>query len=116
MSDYKVISTQEISNSEAFDIISKKESESENSELTYREEKSLDYLKKFSKLTKENFEKAKEELLALEIPRLEEMHINKILDLMPINGTQIRAIVSTSGTVLVDENITKLIDVLNKYR
>jgi DNA-directed RNA polymerase subunit F len=113
MSNYKVLKKQEMSNSEVLEILEKN---SEDRELTYREEKTLEYLKKFVKLSKENFIKAKEELIALEIPRLEEVHINKILDLMPVNGTQIRAIVGSSGTVLVDENISKILSILDKYR
>ena len=35
---------------------------------------------------------------------------------MPQNGTELRAIVSHSGTVLVDKSVTSIMDVLNKYR
>jgi DNA-directed RNA polymerase subunit F len=113
MLNYKILEMKELSNSEVLDILEKIEKERE---LTYREEKYLEYLKKFTKLSKEEFEKAKKEIMELEIPRLEEVHINKILDLMPINGTQIRAIVANSGTVLVDESIKKILEVLDKYR
>lgn len=114
MSNYTVISVKSISNSEALDIVSKKTDS--DVELTYREEKTLNYLSKFKKLNTENFKKAKQEILALEIPRLEEEHIIKILDIMPVNGTELRSIVSTSGTVLVDESVKKIIDTLSKFR
>jgi DNA-directed RNA polymerase subunit F len=113
MSNYEVISTEPVSNAFAGDIIKKKAKEQE---LTYREEKVKDYLKNFQKLSKTDFEKARKELEALEIPRLDEMHLVKILDIGPQDGTELRAIVSHSGTVLVDENVDKILGVLKNYQ
>ncbi len=113
MSNYEVISKEGISNSEVLDFVNKREKEKE---LTYREEKTKEYLKKTTKLKLSDFKKAKEELLALEIPRISQDHIIKILDIMPKSGTELRAIVSHSGTILVDEDSSKIIDVLKKYK
>ncbi len=110
--NYEIISKEETSLSEALDIIEKKE---ESQELTYREDKVKEFLKRHSKLSYEDFVKAKEEILSLEIPRLEELHIIKILDIMPKTGTELRAIVSHSGVILVDENSQKILDTLKKY-
>ena len=114
MSDYKILSTKPISNSEVLEILNKKTEESE--EISYREEKALEYLKKTTKNSLENFNKIKEELIALDIPRLEESHYIKIIEIMPKNGTELRAIISNSGAVIVDDNVTKILDILNKYR
>ncbi|MDA3855261.1 MAG: hypothetical protein PF569_03315 [Candidatus Woesearchaeota archaeon] len=111
--NYDLITIEAISQADSAKIIADKE---KNQELTYREEKVREYLKKFQKLDHAETKKAQAELLALEIPRLGEEHIVKILELMPANGTELRAIVSHSGTVLVDENMTKIIEVLNNYR
>jgi DNA-directed RNA polymerase subunit F len=113
MSNYELISMESVSNADADKIIKEKE---KSSELTYREEKIKDFLKKFRKLSQTDFGKAKKELVALSIPRLDEEHIIKILDIMPKNGTELRAIVSHSGTVLVDENVTKILGVLKNYQ
>ena len=112
MANYEVISSTEISNVETLEEIEKK---SKDAELTYREEKVMEFLKKYNKLDSKNFETAKKELIELEIPRLEEVHIIKILENMPTDGTQLRAIVSHSGTILVDENMNKILEVLKKY-
>ncbi|MCA9495994.1 MAG: hypothetical protein KC589_03550 [Nanoarchaeota archaeon] len=121
MSNYEIISKEGVSNSLVSDILSKKEKElkkldDEEAKLTYREEKTLDYLKKIDTIKFKDFEAAMKELLALEIPRLENEHIVKIIDLFPKNGTELRAIVSNTGTILVDENVTKVLDVLKKYQ
>ncbi len=114
MSNYEILSKEPISNTQVKSIISKKAKETE--ELTYREKKTKDYLKTYTKLKLSDFKKAREELLTLEIRRIEEKHIIKILDIMPKNGTELRAIVSHSGMVFVDESVEKILEVLKKYR
>jgi DNA-directed RNA polymerase subunit F len=113
MSNYELVSMEGVSNTEAGEIINQKEKEEE---LTYREEKIKEYLKNFQKLDKKNFDAAKLEIEDSKIPRLDEEHIIKILDIMPQNGTELRAVVSHSGTVLVDESVSKILEILNKYR
>ncbi len=112
MSNYTVISEEPVSESEVLEIVSNK---AKDTELTYREEKILEFLRRFNRLSKNDYIKARKELLGLELSKLEEEHIIKILDLMPKNGTELRSIVSHSGTVLVDENVTKILDVLKNY-
>lgn len=112
MSNYQIISSQAVSNSESLDLINQK---AKKQELTYREEKSKEYLKNFSGISFKNFKAAKKELEELKIPRLEDHHIIKILDIMPKNGTELRSIVTNSGTVLVDESVKKILKVLEGY-
>jgi len=115
MSNYEIISKRVVSNLEVQTLI-KEKAKKEESELTYREEKIKDFLKKAVKLKKTDYEKAKKEIVELEIPRLEVEQIIKILDNLPKNGTELRAIVSNTGTVLVDENLEKILKVLKKYK
>lgn len=112
MGNYEVVSKEPISAIEVQDIVKSKE---KDRELTYREEKVKEYLKKTIKLKKKDFTSAKKEIEGLQIPRLEEEHIIKILEILPKNGTELRAIVSHSGTVLVDESVNSILDILNKY-
>lgn len=113
MANYEIIETKAVPHSEVLDIVKKK---SKDRELTYREEKTLEYLKKVSHTNKKDSETMIKELTALEIPRLEVEHIIKIVDIMPKDGTELRAIVSHSGTVLVDESVTQILDVIKKFR
>lgn len=112
MSNYEIIEKEPIAGIEVLNELTKRAKETE---LTYREEKTKDYLKKNTKLKISDFKKAKDELTALEIDRLEEEQIIKILEVLPKDGTGIRAIVSHSGTVLVDENVDKILKVLKSY-
>ncbi len=108
--NYEILSKKEVSLSEASEFINKKETE-----LTYREEKVQEFLKKHSKLSLEDFTKAKEAILALDIPRIEEHHIVKILNIMPTTGTELRAIISHEGLVLVDETAKQILDTLKQF-
>lgn len=112
MANYEVINQKPIHSSNVYEEIVSK---SQNREQTYREEKILDYLKKTNKLSKTNFELAFKELVALEIPRIEEKHLVKILEIMPKNGTELRAIISHGGVVVVDDVVTQILDVIKKY-
>ena len=112
MSNYQIIEKEVISNVEVLDEIKKK---AKDSELTYREEKTLDNLKKYTKLTMTNYKKAYAELQGHGLDRLENEHFVKLLEIMPKDGTELRAVASHSGTVLVDEDAEKILTVLKKY-
>lgn len=115
MSNYEILEKEAISNSQVKEILDKRVEEQEERELRYREEKTIEYLKNQKTFSVEEFNSIKEEIVALDIPRLDEEHIVKIIDLMPTNGTQLRAITSHSGIILVDENATAILDVLKSH-
>ena len=113
MADYKILNNEPISIAEIAEIIEEK---AKDNELTYREEKVKEYAKK---ILKNDFKVSKQliqEIKKLEINRLEEKQIIKIIEIMPKNGTELRAIIGNSGIVLVDENVTKILDVLSKFK
>lgn len=112
MANFKIISSEPVHSSAVLEVIEEK---AKSLELTYREQKMQEYLNSRKKLSAKDFEKAQAELTALNVARLEQMHIIKILELMPHTGTELRAITSHSGTILVDENVKKILDVLKKY-
>lgn len=110
MSNYKIIEKEEISGVE---VLTKLQEITESKEEpTYREEKTIEFLKQDLTLDLETFNKIKEEIKNLEISRLENYQIIKIVELNPKNGTQLRAILSSSGTLLVDENVQKVLKIL----
>ncbi|MFP4401684.1 MAG: hypothetical protein ACLFPL_00485 [Candidatus Nanoarchaeia archaeon] len=113
MANYEIINQKPIHTSRVFDEISTR---TQNREMTYREERTLEYLKKFNKLSAKQFEEAYSELVSLEIPRIEEFQLIKILEIMPKNGPELRAIISHGGVVVVDETVTQILDVLKKFQ
>lgn len=112
MSNYEIITKKPITESEILEHV---ENISKDRELTYREDKIREHIKKTNSIDAKKSKELVEELRALEIPRLEEEHIIKIADILPKNGTELRAIVSHSGTVLVDDSVSKIIETVSKY-
>lgn len=76
-------------------------------ELKPRTLKTHEYLEKFVSIKGKDAIKIKEELLKLQIPRLKERHIIKIIDIMPKD-------VETLKLIFVGENITIKQDDLEK--
>ena len=113
MANYEIISQQPVHPSK---VLSHIEQKVEEKELKYREEKILEYLKDSNKLSLEEFNTAFEELKALEIPRLEDSHLIKILEILPRNGVELRSIVSHGGVVVVDDVVTQILDIVKKYQ
>lgn len=111
--NYEITSKKQVSITEVLDSINKK---SDEVVLTYREEKIRDFLKKHSKLSFEEFLEIKDKIEKLEISRLEEEHIIKIVDIMPDNGTQLRSLIQNTGVVIVDDIANSILDILNQYR
>ncbi len=110
MTNYDIVSKRPVSISEV-----KKEIEEKGENLNYREGKLLEYFKKIEVIPYENIEKIKEEIKEIGINRLDEEDIIKILNVIPTDGTQLRAILSGSGIILVDEDVSKILDILKKY-
>lgn len=112
MSNYDIIEKTPISLVEINEVVSTKDEE----EQTYREKKTSEYLKEFVKLDYDKYLEAKKDLEGLDLDKLEESDIIKILDLMPSTGTELRAIVSNGGTIIVDEEAKMVLDILKKYQ
>ena len=78
------------------------------------EDQLIKFIKKFAKISKEDVKKMEGELEKLEIMKLKEENIAKIIDLMPEDAADMNKIFSD---INLDENeITKILEVVKKYR
>ena len=50
---------------------------------------------------------------ALDIPRLKEAHICKMIDVMPTNINDLKSILQGQPVTIKDENLKKILDVLS---
>ena len=81
MSNPKILSKRPVSMSELDKEM--KRIEERDEELGYRAGRTMEYIKAFDTLSMEEYEKAKKELEDLNVPRLKETHIVKIVDFLP---------------------------------
>jgi len=84
-------------------------------ELEENAKASEEYLKKFLKIKKQEAEKLKQELEKLNIPRLKEQHIAKIIDLLPKTPEDVKLVLEGYSITITNENIKKIAECVSKY-
>lgn len=88
----------------------------EVSELVGDSEKAQEvkeFIGKFTKMKAEDAKKMKEELKSLNLLKLKNTHIVKIVDLLPKDSTDLNKIMDDVS--LDQEEVTKILDVVKKY-
>ncbi len=81
-------------------------------EISERAQKTLDYLNKFSKLKDKEALKLKEDILKLNIPRLKEKQVIKIIDVMPNDIESLKLIFSADNVTIKQEDLQKMLELL----
>lgn len=85
-------------------------------ELSFTAQKAYDYLEQFSHLDKKKTDELFKKLTALEIPRLKEMHINKLIDILPKDQRDVRTILQAYSVTVSNENLKKISDVIGEVK
>ncbi len=90
------------------------EKEKKKGELEYGQRLTYDYAQKFSKLSAKKAEELKGELLKIE--KMREHQAVALVDLMPETKEDMDLIFSKERTRLEEDEIKKVLELLNKYR
>lgn len=83
-------------------------------ELNFRANKTLEYLNQVPLMKKKDAEKLTAELQKLEIPRMKDMHIHKLVDTKPTSMEELKSVLSGYTITVSKENLEKIFEVLNK--
>jgi len=78
----------------------------------FRATKTLEYINSFSTLSMNDFNSLKKELEKLNIPRLKEEHIVKILDVMPTTANEVAVLLQGYTVTVSKENMKAIADVI----
>ncbi|MCX6711710.1 MAG: hypothetical protein NT139_01570 [Candidatus Woesearchaeota archaeon] len=81
-------------------------------ELTFRANKVKEYLDVFTKLKPKEFQDFKAKIEALQIPRLKDKHIIKILDIMPKDLDSLKTVLSAENLAIKPEEIKRILECL----
>jgi DNA-directed RNA polymerase subunit F len=84
-------------------------------ELTPRSKKLEDYLNQVTQLTKKDYEALVKELTDLNIPRLKDIHIIKIADIVPGSLEELKSILHGYALTVTNSNMKKIVAVTKKY-
>ncbi|MEM4499873.1 MAG: hypothetical protein QXD62_00800 [Candidatus Woesearchaeota archaeon] len=106
-----VLIKEPVSIAEIKELLEKRESEIKD----IRIKKTLEYCKEFAKVDAKTARKIIEELKNLQILRLNDEIIVKIVDLFPKNEGTLKAILEGFNVTLTKDQITSILNILVKY-
>jgi DNA-directed RNA polymerase subunit F len=109
MTEFNVISEKPITMAEVAEKL--KKIEKRDKELSFRGNKTKEYLSNF--VGKEKIADIKKKLEALEVSRLKERHIVKIIDIRPTDTDSLKVILSGEAITVKEEDLKKILDAIN---
>ena len=80
--------------------------------LSFRGEKSIAYLESFALYSDAEADDLVTKITALQIPRLKDRHIVKIIDVMPKDLDSLRLLLTNETLTIKDEDLKKILDVI----
>ena len=81
-------------------------------ELTDRANKTHDYLNKFATLKSKEALKLKEEIMKLNIPRIKEKQVIKVIDVMPKDIESLKLVFAAENITIKQEDLQKILDII----
>jgi DNA-directed RNA polymerase subunit F len=84
-------------------------------ELNFRAAKADEYAQDFAKMSLKDADELLEKLKALEIPRLKDNHLHKLIDIMPTSEKSVKIVLSAMNVTPTAEQCKKLADTLVEY-
>ncbi len=81
-----------------------------NHELSFRANKTWEYLNTFTKKKSKEVEEVRKKLQGLDILRLKETHIAKIIDLEPKDTESLKAIFASENVTLRTEDLKRVLE------
>jgi len=110
MTDLKVLNEKPLTMAELKEKL--EEIKKRDIEISERTQKTLNYLNKFVLLKEKEALKLKEALLNLNISRLKEKHIIKIIDLMPKDIESLKLIFASENITIKQEDLQRILEIL----
>ena len=84
-----------------------------DSELNFRANRTEEYLNEITIL--KNAEELFDKIVSLNIPRLREQHIHKIIDITPTTLNELKVVLQGYTLTLSNESMKKIIDTINEF-
>lgn len=84
-------------------------------ELNFRANKTEDYLAQFDVLSEAKAKELKGKIKGLDVPRLKEEHVIKIIDILPVSVDSIKTILQGYTLTISQDNMKKIVEVVKGY-
>jgi len=85
-------------------------------EVNYRVGKLEEYLHHFLWLKPSEEKQLRDELIKLEIPRLKELHIHKLIDIMPITADEVKMVLEAYPITITKTNCEAIAKTIKKFK
>ena len=85
-----------------------------DTELNFRANKTDEYVNAVTKLSQKQAADLKKALMALEIPRMKEEYVAKIVDTVPTGVAELKVILQGYTLTISNENYTKIAETINE--
>ncbi len=82
----------------------------EEGELNYRAQKTLDAMEQCAVIDKASAEKLAKKIEELAVPRLKELHVHKIIDVLPTSAKDVKTLLQSYSLTITNENLQKIAD------
>lgn len=113
MADLKVLEEKPINLSQLKEEI--KAIKKRDEELSFRTAKVAEQLESIKVIKGKDAEELFNKLEKLNIPRIKEVHIHKIIDLMPNSILELKNILSGYSLAVTNDNLEKILEVVSEY-
>jgi DNA-directed RNA polymerase subunit F len=85
-------------------------------DLDIRGNKTEEHAKAFSTLSKKDADELYEKIEKIGIPRFKELHIQKVIDMLPANVGQLKLVLQGYSVSVTAENMKKIVEAVAPYR
>jgi DNA-directed RNA polymerase subunit F len=107
---HKVISESPTNASDVKKVL--EEVREKDKELGFRAQRALDHLESISTLSAKKAKELENALAKLEIPRMKEQHIHKLIDVLPKTPEDVKLILQGYALTVTNENCKKIADTI----
>ena len=84
-----------------------------DSELNFRANRTEDYLQQVA--TIKNADELFDKIMKLNVPRLKEQHVHKIIDIAPTTINDLKVVLQAYTITLNNESMKKIVDTVNEF-
>ena len=84
-------------------------------ELGFRAQRTLEHLQAVSTLPAKKAKELENALLKLDIPRLKEQHVHKLIDVLPTTMEDVKTILQGYAVTVTNENCKKIADTVAEF-
>lgn len=83
-------------------------------ELGFRAQKTMDYIEQILTTSTSEAKELFSKLLKLEIPRLKESHIHKLVDILPATPKDVKTLLQSYAVTITNDNLKKIADTITE--